>query len=265
MESLRGTGQAPLNLFHPSTIPSTSGSLEVAEQMVEGKGNQTQAVAVPNVVRSGYKHYRNGNEPGTSMFITSTIIDFVMVFAEHQNADLMAASLLSDLRHYKAELYAFVVMGHHIHLLVVPHEDMTASILMERIKANSARRIAPHLSSGLINQLSVQTGLNRRSLWKRSFRGVPIINSKMFRQKIRYIHMNPVRAGLCDRPEDYRWSSCWMYAEGKFDWQGGINIDDDLIRSFCDPELIKLGMKKRLAVVSYGGQPPTLHHWVRGE
>jgi len=92
MESLRGTGQAPLNLFHPSTIPSTSGSLEVAEQMVEGKGNQSQAVAVPNVVRSGYKHYRNGNEPGTSMFITSTIIDFVMVFAEHQNADLMAVS-----------------------------------------------------------------------------------------------------------------------------------------------------------------------------
>jgi hypothetical protein len=63
-------------------------------------------------VRSSYKHYRNSKEPGASSFVTATVLDFVMVFADPFNADLMAASLLDDLRHYGAELWAFVVMGH---------------------------------------------------------------------------------------------------------------------------------------------------------
>ena len=43
------------------------------------------------------------------MFVTATIIDFVLVFAEPTNADVMTASLLDDLRYYEAELWAFVV------------------------------------------------------------------------------------------------------------------------------------------------------------
>ena len=195
-------------------------------------------------MRSNYKHYENCKEPGASMFITSTVLDLVMVFAEPFNADLMAGSLLDDLRHYGAELYAFVVMGHHIHLVVVPREDMTGSYLMERIKSNAGRRIVPHLSERLKEKLSIQKGLNKRSMWKVSFRGVPIINTKMFNQKIHYTHMNPVRAGLCENPEDYRWSSCWMYCEEKFEWDRGIVIDDDLIRFFCDPEFLKFKRRK---------------------
>jgi hypothetical protein len=67
----------------------------------------------------------------------------------------------------------------------------------------------------------------------------------MLGHMVEHIHMNPVRAGLCERPEDFRRSSSWMYHEGKFDWDQGIIIDDELIRFFCDPELLKLGMRKR--------------------
>jgi len=196
-------------------------------------------------MRSDYKHYCNSKEPGRSTFFTTTILDFVMVFAEPSNADLMAASLLDDLRFYGAELWAFVVMGHHIHLLAVPPESMNASKLMEGVKGRAARRIVPHLPDDLRAKLSVQKGLNKRSMWKVRFRSVPIINKRMFNQKVNYIHANPVRAGLCERAQDFRWSSSWMYHAGKFDWDRGIIIDDELIRFFCDPELLKLGMKPR--------------------
>jgi REP element-mobilizing transposase RayT len=76
-------------------------------------------------------------------YVTSTIIDFVMVFSQPANANLMAGSLLSDLRFYRAELYAFVVMGHHFHFLVVPPEHMTMSQLMDRLKSNAAKRLVP--------------------------------------------------------------------------------------------------------------------------
>ena len=195
------------------------------------------------MVRSSYKHYVNFKTPGRSTFFTSTILDFVAVFANPSNADLMAGSLLEDLRYYGAELWAFVVMGHHIHLLATPREDMTASTLMERIKGNSARRIIPELSDHLLEQLSIQRGLNKRSMWKVSFRSIAMTGSRMFAQKANYIHMNPVRAGLCARPEDYRWSSCWMYHQERFDWDRGILIDEELIAHFCGRERLKIGKR----------------------
>ena len=200
-------------------------------------------------MRSGYKHYRNSQEPGRTTFFTSTVLDFVKVFADASTADLMAASLLSDIQFYGAELWAFVVMGHHIHLLATPAENMTASGLMQRIKGNAARRLLPRLSEGHVLQLGSQRGLNKRSLWKVSFRSIPIINRKMLDQKIRYIHLNPVRARLCDRPEDYRWSSCWMYGGGRYDWERGLSVDDDLIGVFCDPAALRIGGGIRAGVV----------------
>ena len=35
-----------------------------------------------------------------------------------------------------------------------------------------------------------------------------------------------------------------MYHEGKFDWDRGILIDDELIRFFCDPKLLKLSRRR---------------------
>ena len=166
-----------------------------------------------------------------------------MVFADPFNADLMAGSILSDVRFYGAELHAFVVMGHHIHLLLVPPADMTMSMLMDRVKSNAGKRLVPHLSDELRAKLSIQTGLNKRTIWKRSFRGLPVERTKVFDQKANYIHMNPVRAGLCYSPEEFRWSSCWMYIAEKFDWDKGIIIDDDLVRHYCDPELLDIWNK----------------------
>src|SRR3989442_374986 len=111
-------------------------------------------------MRSAYKHYRNTTEPGVRIFATTTILDFVLVFAEPFNADLMAGSLRDDLRHHRAELNAFVVMGHHIHLLACLPEGMIASKLLERLKSNSGKRIVPHLSETVRKDLSVQKGLN---------------------------------------------------------------------------------------------------------
>jgi hypothetical protein len=91
-----------------------------------------------------------------------------------------------------------------------------------------------HLSPELIQKLSIQKGLNKRAMWKAGFRSITIINSKMFNQKVKYIHMNPVRAGLCEIPEDYRWSNCWMYCAEKFDWDQGsssMTLDANLLRS----------------------------------
>ena len=39
-------------------------------------------------------------------------------------------------------------------------------------------------------------------------------NQRQFAEKLRYIHRNPVQRGLCERPEDWEWSSFLHYATG---------------------------------------------------
>jgi REP element-mobilizing transposase RayT len=96
----------------------------------------------------------------------------------------------------RIELYAVVIMPTHVHLLFTPLENDRAkpfslAQIMKGIKGSSAYNI---------NRL-----LGRRGqLWQdESFDR--IMRSREFEQKLNYICANPVVAGLCKRPKDYRW------------------------------------------------------------
>ena len=46
----------------------------------------------------------------------------------------------------------------------------------------------------------------------------------MFWQKANYIHRNPVRAGIVENAEDYKWSSAGLYLGGAWDEVGGVTL-----------------------------------------
>ncbi|MBY0434774.1 MAG: transposase, partial [Cyclobacteriaceae bacterium] len=48
--------------------------------------------------------------------------------------------------------------------------------------------------------------------------GVPLWTPEVFEQKIGYIHNNPVKAGICRYPEDYKYSSARFYGKNEKDW-----------------------------------------------
>src|SRR5258706_15956468 len=50
--------------------------------------------------------------------------------------------------------------------------------------------------------------------WQKRYYDFNIRNYPQFVEKLRYIHRNPVKAGLCERPEDWEWSSFRHYATG---------------------------------------------------
>ena len=85
-----------------------------------------------------------------------------------------------------------VVMPDHVHLLVVPHQNVALSRLMSRIKGASVH---------LINQALSCSG----KLWQReSFDHILRSDEKL--EKVReYICMNPVRARLAATPDRYLW------------------------------------------------------------
>jgi hypothetical protein len=67
-------------------------------------------------------------------------------------------------------------------------------------------------------------------------------------EKLRYTHRNPVRAGLCERPEDWEWSSFRHYATGA---AGRVEIEsewtarkrEDFVRQLNCPTQAKIGLE----------------------
>ena len=51
-------------------------------------------------------------------------------------------------------------------------------------------------------------------LWRREPLSIELISESLFIQKLEYIHYNPVRAGLCEEPENYHYSSAKFYYDG---------------------------------------------------
>jgi REP element-mobilizing transposase RayT len=173
---------------------------------------------------SDYKHWKNCAQAHETAFITTTCLDFVHALAPYRLRDLMVASMLEDCRRTKTVVHAFVVMPHHLHLLA--HlTTCSASRLAQRIKSNSARRILPRMPTRLKSQFHQQVGLNGRTFWKVGFRSVVVVTPRVFRQKARYIHLNPVEAQLSETTWDYRWSSAWAGRDGLWTPATGLDLE----------------------------------------
>lgn len=98
-------------------------------------------------------------------------------------------------------LTAWVFLPDHWHVIVFPQHPLTISEAMESIKVSSTKRI---------NRAREELGV----LWQGRFFDRALRTVKEYREKVEYIHLNPVKAGLVSRPEDWAWSSVHDYRGG---------------------------------------------------
>ena len=77
---------------------------------------------------------------------------------------------------------------------------------------------------------SLKQGVSRRLIgdaehfWQERYYDFNIRHHGQFVEKLRYIHRNPVKRGLCEHPEDWEWSSFRHYATG---WEGRVEIESE--------------------------------------
>ena len=63
-------------------------------------------------------------------------------------------------------------------------------------------------------------------IWKTDSLSVDLYSEQVFNQKLNYIHYNPVKAGLCNLQEDYKYSSTDYYELNKSKWDFIANYDE---------------------------------------
>lgn len=121
----------------------------------------------------------------------------------HADGDYQA---FSDLLEQACErlpmrLLAYCLMPNHFHLALWPHRDGDLSRWMHWLLTAHVRRYHRwHHSSG--------------HLWQGRFKAFPIEQDEHLLTVLRYIELNPVRAHLVARAEDWRWSSARAWCEG---------------------------------------------------
>lgn len=159
-----------------------------------------------------YVRWVNSKEPGALMFVTTTTLGYTPVFRSPGEKEHLIALLAEACRLHGALLHAYCVMDHHLHLVIRAPTHMTMSKFMQSFKRHSTASFLRRVSSKDRCRLQLASKDNH-GFWMRSFRGIPIRSEKVMRACVRYIHLNPVRAGLCDDPCDYQWSSARLFEE----------------------------------------------------
>jgi hypothetical protein len=97
-------------------------------------------------------------------------------------------------------------------------------------EVGARRRLAP--TEHAVNQRRGADG----ELWQPRFFDRALRTVREYNEEVEYIHLNPVRAGLVSRPEDWRWSSYNEYAGMSADEQNercGLIVDR--VRMPSDP------------------------------
>jgi putative transposase len=132
--------------------------------------------------------------PGIAMHVVQRGNNRQAVFFHDTDHVSYLELLFESAERYDVSVHAFVCMTNHVHILLTPWSEGTASRMMQRLGAS--------YTAG-INSIYRRTG----SLWEGRFKSSLVDSKRYVLACYRYIELNPVRAGIVDRPSDYRWSS----------------------------------------------------------
>jgi len=116
--------------------------------------------------------------------------------------DRLAVIVQNALLYYDSQrylLHAWVVMPNHVHTLFTPEAGWTLSQISHSWKSYTANDC---------NRVLTRKG----EFWQREPFDRYIRNEQHYENAVRYIEHNPVKAGLGDKPEDWRWSSAYLSA-----------------------------------------------------
>jgi putative transposase len=150
---------------------------------------------------------------GQSHFVTFSCYRRQPLFHNSRTYDLFLIYLERMRQHFQMRVYGYVVMPEHVHLLLSEPEKGALADALHFLKLSSTKRLRSQVSAqqkdtNLGHPQHIQDG----SFWQRRYYDRNVRNHEEFVNDLKYIHRNPVKRGLVERPEDWPWSSYRSYA-----------------------------------------------------
>ncbi|PSH04368.1 MAG: transposase [Acidobacteria bacterium] len=143
----------------------------------------------------GLKRYQHSEQ---CHFLTFSCYQRLPRLRADQLRDLFVECLERTRRSYRFRVYGYVVMPEHVHLLVSESETEVLAKAIQALKISVAQRMRHYAGVG-------------GTFWQKRYYDHNVRNYESFVEKLRYIHRNPVKRGLVEKPEDWEWSSFRHY------------------------------------------------------
>jgi REP element-mobilizing transposase RayT len=156
---------------------------------------------------------------GSIYYITNVTYNRLKIFTKPSFIILIIDSLNYYRYQYSCKIIGYVIMPDHIHLLIWPREEKAVTGLMRDFKRFTSGRITRQAKVegkaewvDMFEFAGSETGRAEYKVWQDSFWEQSIYTEKLLKQKLDYIHLNPVRAGIVETATDYHYSSYRNYS-----------------------------------------------------
>jgi len=161
---------------------------------------------------------KNKISEGNVYFLTITVVDWVDVFTRHVYKHEIVNALRYCQQSKGLELYAWVIMSNHIHLIAGTKDGFNLSDILRDFKKYTSKKIVELIQTEnesrkdwLLKMFSFYAKENSQysnyHIWQYTNHPVPLFSNEVITQKVNYIHDNPVRAGIVTDATCYKYSS----------------------------------------------------------
>jgi REP element-mobilizing transposase RayT len=135
--------------------------------------------------------------PGAFYHITSRGNERKDIYKSNADREKFLSYLESAVCRYQAAIHAYCLMSNHFHLLI-------------ETPAGNLSQIMQHIIGAYTNYYNIKRNRSGH-LFQGRFKALLVDADAYAKELSRYIHLNPVRAGIVDRPGEYPWSSFRAY------------------------------------------------------
>jgi putative transposase len=156
-------------------------------------------------------------QPNHPHFLTATINNWLPLFTRPEAVEIVLDAWRFLRREASFELFGYVVLENHLHF-IARSPDLGRDL--QRFKSYTARQLITLLEERQATRLLELLALFKRrhkqqshyQVWEEGSHPQVVDNEAVMRQKLEYIHLNPVKRGYVDLPEHWRYSSARNYA-----------------------------------------------------
>ena len=154
-------------------------------------------------------------------YFTATNLEWQKLLKPEKYKDLIINSFRFLVEDNRVKIFAFVIMDNHIHLIWQMMPDNDPEAVQRDFLKYTAQRIKKDLMINhpkVLEYFKVDAQDRDYQFWERNALSVELRRHEVFIQKLEYIHWNPVKAGMCNVPEEYKYSSALFYETGVDNW-----------------------------------------------
>ncbi|GGK78434.1 transposase [Rufibacter glacialis] len=172
------------------------------------------------------RHYRIHDQE-KRYFLSFSPLNWLDVFIRPEYKDIVVDSFQYCIRHKGLEVYAWCIMSSHVHAIVGTKGENALEGILRDLKKYTAKTILQAIAENpqesrkawmlwMFERAGRSNPNNQHfQFWQQHNHPIALNTNFLLEQKLRYIHQNPVEAGIVREPQEYLYSSAIDYAGGK--------------------------------------------------